>query len=122
MIVEIPPSSALEPLLDLLCRRVEAGASTDEFNLITRAIELINERRPIFKDDEQYVYYIGADEPSRAPYRVTFSSCTCPRGNERTCKHRLLVAALEGKTLNTEGFEYTRRKRVVKQEETLQLA
>jgi serine protease inhibitor ecotin len=37
------------------------------------------------------------------------------------CKHRLLVAALEGKTLDTEGFEYTRRKKVVKQEETLQL-
>jgi hypothetical protein len=38
------------------------------------------------------------------------------------CKHRLLVAALEGKTLDTEGFEYTRRKKSVKQEETLQLA
>ena len=122
MIIEVAPFPALEPLLDLLRRRVKAGATADEFNLITRAIELINERRPIFKDDEQYVYYIGADEPSRAPYRVTISSCTCPRGNERTCKHRLLVAALEGKTLNTEGFEYARRRKVVKQEETLQLA
>jgi len=121
MIVEINPSPALERLLDLLRRRVETGANADEFNLIMRAIELINERRPIFKDDEQYVYYIGADEPSRAPYRVTLNSCTCPRGNERICKHRLLVAALEGKTLDTEGFEYTRRKQVVKQEETLQL-
>ena len=122
MIVQIDPSPALERLLNLLHRRVKVGASADEFNLITRAIELINERRPIFKDDEQYVYYIGADEPSRAPYRVTLNSCTCPRGNERTCKHRLLAAALEGKTLHTEGFEYTRRKKVVKQEETLQLA
>jgi len=122
MIIEVAPFPALEPLLDLLRRRVKAGATADEFNLITRAIELINERRPIFKDNEQYVYYIGADEPSRAPYRVTISSCTCPRGNERTCKHRLLVAALEGKTLNTEGFEYARRRKVVKQEETLQLA
>ena len=121
MITEVNPFSALEPLLDLLRRRVEAGATADEFNLITRAIELINERRPIFKDDEQYVYYIGADELSRAPYRVTLNSCTCPRGNEKMCKHRLLVAALEGKTLDTEGFEYTRRKKVVKQEETLQL-
>jgi len=121
MIVEINPSSALERLLNLLHRRVKAGATADEFNLITRAIELINERRPIFKDDEQYVYYIGADEPSRAPYRVTLNSCTCPRGNEQMCKHRLLVAALEGKTLDTEGFEYTRRKKVVKQEETLLL-
>jgi hypothetical protein len=121
MIVEINPSPALERLLDLLRRRVEAGATADEFNLITRAIELINERRPIFKDDEQYVYYIGADEPSRAPYRVTLNSCTCPRGNEKMCKHRLLVAALEGKTLHTEGFEYARRKKSVKQEETLQL-
>ena len=122
MIVEINLSPALEPLLDLLHRRVKTGATADEFNLITRAIELINERRPIFKDDEQYVYYIGADEPSRAPYRVTLNSCTCPRGNERICKHRLLVAALEGKTLHTEGFEYARRKKSVKQEETLQLA
>jgi len=122
MITEVNPFPALEPLLDLLRHRVEAGATADEFNLITRAIELINERRPIFKDDEQYVYYIGADEPSRAPYRVTLNSCTCPRSNERICKHRLLVAALEGKTLDTEGFEYTRRKKVVKQEETLQLA
>ena len=122
MIVEINPSPALERLLNLLHRRVKAGASKDEFNLIMRTIELINERRPIFKDDEQYVYYIGADEPSRAPYRVTLNSCTCPRGNERICKHRLLVAALEGKTLDTEGFEYTRRKKSVKQEETLQLA
>jgi len=121
MIVEINPFSALERLLNLLHRRVKAGATADEFNLITRAIELINERRPIFKDDEQYVYYIGADEPSRAPYRVTLNSCTCPRGNEQMCKHRLLVAALEGKTLDTEGFEYTRRKKVVKQEETLLL-
>ena len=121
MIVEINPSPALERLLNLLHRRVKAGASKDEFNLIMRAIELINERRPIFKDDEQCVYYIGADEPSRAPYRVTISSCTCPRGNERTCKHRLLVAALEGKTIDTEGFQYARRKKVVKQEETLQL-
>jgi len=121
MIIEVNPFPALERLLDLLRRRVEAGATADEFNLITRAIELINERRPIFKDDEQYVYYIGADEPSRAPYRVTRLSCTCPRGNEKMCKHRLLVAALEGKTLDTEGFEYTRRKKVVKQEETLQL-
>jgi hypothetical protein len=122
MIVEINPFPALEPLLDLLRHRVEAGATADEFNLITRAIELINERRPIFKDDEQYVYYIGADEPSRAPYRVTLNSCTCPRGNEQICKHRLLVTALEGKTLHTEGFEYTRRKKIVKQEEALQLA
>ena len=122
MITEVNPFPALERLLDLLRRRVEAGATADEFNLITRAIELINERRPIFKDDEQYVYYIGADEPSRAPYRVTLNSCTCPRGNERICKHRLLVAALEGKTLDTEGFEYARRKKGVKQEETLQLA
>jgi len=122
MITEVNPFPALQPLLELLHRRVKAGATADEFNLIMRAIELINERRPIFKDDEQYVYYIGADEPSRAPYRVTLNSCTCPRGNERICKHRLLVAALEGKTLNTEGFEYTRRKKVVKQEETLQLA
>ena len=121
MIVEINPSPALERLLNLLHRRVKAGASKDEFNLIMRTIELINERRPIFKDDEQYVYYIGADEPSRAPYRVTRLSCTCPRGNEKMCKHRLLVAALEGKTLDTEGFEYTRRKKIVKQEETLQL-
>ena len=122
MIIEVAPFPALEPLLDLLRRRVKAGASADEFNLIMRAIELINERRPIFKDDEQYVYYIGADEPSRAPYRVTLNSCTCPRSNEQICKHRLLVAALEGKTLDTEGFEYTRRKKGVKQEETLQLA
>jgi hypothetical protein len=121
MITEVNPFPALERLLDLLHRRVKAGASADEFNLIMRTIELINERRPIFKDDEQYVYYIGADEPSRAPYRVTISSCTCPRGNERTCKHRLLVAALEGKTIDTEGFQYARRKKVVKQEETLQL-
>ena len=119
MITEVNSFPALEPLLELLRRRVEAGASTDEFNLITRAIELINERRPIFKDDEQHVYYIGADEPSRAPYRVTFSSCTCPRGNERICKHRLLVAALEGKTIETEGFQYARRRKVVKQEEAL---
>ena len=122
MITEVNPFPALQPLLELLHRRVKAGATADEFNLIMRAIELINERRPIFKDDEQYVYYIGADEPSRVPYRVTLNSCTCPRGNERICKHRLLVAALEGKTLNTEGFEYTRRKKVIKQEETLQLA
>ena len=121
MITEVNPFPALERLLDLLHRRVKAGATADEFNLITRAIELINERRPIFKDDEQYVYYIGADEPSRAPYRVTLNSCTCPRGNERICKHRLLVAALEGKTLHTEGFEYARRKKSVKQEEILQL-
>ena len=121
MIIEVNSLPALERLLDLLRRRVEAGATADEFNLITRAIELINERRPIFKDEEQDVYYIGTDEPSRAPYRVTLNSCTCPRDNERICKHRLLVAALEGKTLNTEGFEYTRRKKVVKQEETLQL-
>jgi len=121
MIVEINPLLALEQLLELLRRRVEAGATADEFNLITRAIELINERRPIFKDEEQYVYYIGADELSRAPYRVTINSCTCPRGNERICKHRLLVAALYGKTLNTEGFEYARKKKVVKQEEVLQL-
>jgi len=121
MITEVNPFPALERLLDLLHRRVKAGATADEFNLIMRAIELINERRPIFKDDEQYVYYIGADEPSRAPYRVTHISCTCPRGNEKMCKHRLLVAALEGKTVDTEGFEYTRRKKVVKQEETLQL-
>jgi len=122
MIVQIDPSPALERLLNLLHRRVKAGASADEFNLITRAIELINERRPIFKDDERYVYYIAADEPSRVPYHVTIHSCTCPRGNEKMCKHRLLVAALEGKTLDTEGFEYTRRKKGVKQEETLQLA
>jgi len=121
MITEVNPFPALEPLLDLLRRRVEAGATADEFNLIMRTIELINERRPIFKDEEQSVYYIGADEPSRAPYRITLSSCTCPRSNERICKHRLLVAALEGKTLDTEGFEYTRRKKIVKQEETLQL-
>ena len=122
MIVEINPSPALERLLNLLHRRVKAGASKDEFNLIMRTIELINERRPIFKDDEQHVYYISADEPSRAPYRVTLNSCTCPRGNEQICKHRLLVAALEGKTLHTEGFEYARRKKSIKQEETLQLA
>ena len=121
MIVEINPSPALERLLNLLHRRVKAGASKDEFNLIMRTIELINERRPIFKDEEQSMYYIGADEPSRAPYRIRLSSCTCPRSNERICKHRLLVAALEGKTLDTEGFEYMRRKKVVKQEETLQL-
>ena len=121
MIVEINLSPALEPLLDLLRRRVEAGANADEFNLIMRTIELINERRPIFKDEEQSMYYIGADEPSRAPYRVTRLSCTCPRGNEKMCKHRLLVAALEGKTLDTEGFEYTRRKKIVKQKEALQL-
>jgi len=122
MITEINPFSALESLLNLLRRRVEAGATTDEFNLITRAIELINERRPIFKDEEQSVYYIGADEPSRAPYRVTLNSCTCPRGNERICKHRLLIAALESETINTEGFEYTRRKKVAKQEDVLQFA
>jgi hypothetical protein len=122
MITEINPFPALESLLNLLRHRVEAGATADEFNLITRAIELINERRPIFKDEEQSVYYIGADEPSRAPYRVTINSCTCPRGNERTCKHRLLIAALENKTINTEGFEYTRRKKVVKQEDVLQFA
>jgi hypothetical protein len=122
MITEINPFPALESLLNLLRHRVEAGATADEFNLITRAIELINERRPIFKDEEQSVYYIGADEPSRAPYRVTLNSCTCPRGNERTCKHRLLIAALENKTINTEGFEYTRRKKVVKQEDVLQFA
>ena len=121
MITEVNPFPALERLLDLLHRRVKAGASADEFNLIMRTIELINERRPIFKDDEQYVYYIGADEPSRTPYRVTRLSCTCPRGNEKMCKHRLLVAALEGKTLHTEGFEYARRKKSVKQEKTLQL-
>ena len=122
MITEINPFPALESLLNLLRHRVEAGATADEFNLITRAIELINERRPIFKDEEQSVYYIGADEPSRAPYRVTLNSCTCPRGNERTCKHRLLIAALENKTINTESFEYTRRKKVVKQEDVLQFA
>jgi hypothetical protein len=122
MITEINPFPALESLLNLLRHRVEAGATADEFNLITRAIELINERRPIFKDEEQSVYYIGADEPSRAPYRVTLNSCTCPRGNERTCKHRLLIAALENKTINTEGFEYTRRKKVAKQEDVLQFA
>jgi len=122
MITEINPFPALESLLNLLRHRVEAGATADEFNLITRAIELINERRPIFKDEEQSVYYIGADEPSRAPYRVTLNSCTCPRGNERTCKHRLLIAALENKTINTEGFEYTRRKKIVKQEDVLQFA
>jgi hypothetical protein len=122
MITEVNPLTALESLLNLLRRRVEAGATADEFNLIMRAIELINERRPIFKDEEQHVYYIGADEPSRAPYRVTLNSCTCPRSNERTCKHRLLISALENKTVNTDGFEYSRKKKVVKQEEALQLA
>jgi len=122
MITEVNSLTALESLLNLLRRRVEAGATADEFNLIMRAIELINERRPIFKDEEQHVYYIGADELSRAPYRVTLNSCTCPRSNERICKHRLLISALENKIINTDGFEYSRKKKAVKQEETLQLA
>jgi len=109
MITEVNSLVALDSLLALLRQRVEQGVGEDEFNLITRAIELINERRPVFKDEEMAVYYVAADEPSRAPYRVTVNSCTCPRSNERLCKHRLLVAALEGASVDTSGFTYTRR-------------
>ena len=111
MIIEIHTLPALDSLLALLRERVSAGAGEDEFNLITRAIELINERRPTFKDEEQAVYYVAADEPSRAPYRVTRTTCTCPRGNEPLCKHRLLIAALEGALPSTAGFTYARRTR-----------
>jgi len=111
MITEIPTLPALDSLLALLRERVKAPSGEDEFNLITRAIELINERRLVFRDEERAVYYVAADEPSRAPYRVTETTCTCPRGNEPLCKHRLLVAALEGALPNTVGFTYTRRTR-----------
>ncbi len=120
MINEIDPIPALDRLLVLLRERVLAGAGEDEFNVITRAIELISERRLMFRDEEQAVYYVAADEPTRAPYRVTGLDCTCPRGHERICKHRLLVAALEGKLPDTSGFTYTKRtKKQAQEQETI---
>ena len=106
---EVDTLRALDSLIALLRQKTIEQASEDEFNLITRAIELINERRPVFEDGA--TYYMGADEPSKPPYRVTLQTCTCPRGRELICKHRLLIQALNGAIADTRGFKYARYKR-----------
>ena len=107
--IEVDTLRALDLLISLLRQKTVEQAGEDEFNLITRAIELINERRPVFEDSA--TYYMGADEPSKPPYRVTLQTCTCPRGRESICKHRLLIQALHGAITDTRGFKYMRHKR-----------
>jgi len=107
--IEVDPLRALDALIALLRQKTVEQASEDEFNLITRAIELINERRPVFEDGA--TYYMGVDKPSKPPYKVTLQTCTCPRGRELICKHRLLIQALNGAIADTRGFKYARYKR-----------